>query len=151
VPDELIPQQKIAQDYRSNLAQADQELNARHPEEVATNARDLAFANDRLYLSTRGLVNQLVNGAGVGDRANFWSHSMNSWKNLLGSEYQISQDVQFNDATEKMNISLEKLRSLYPILEKYHRQGIESIGDCLKEAVKNTKDLYEINKLVLRK
>jgi hypothetical protein len=117
----------------------------------AHEATKLAQINSRLYLSTRGLVNQLVNGAGVGDRANFWSHSMDDWKNLLGSEYQISQDVQFNDATNNTNINLDKLRELYPILEKYHRQGIESIGDCLKAAVKNSMDLYEINKLVLRK
>lgn len=122
-------------------------LKAQSVHEVAEAAKN----NTKLYLSTRGLVNDIVNGAGVGNRANFWEHSMDNWKNLLNSEYQISQEVRLNDATGKTNISLSKLRSLYPILEKYHRQGIESIGDCLKEAVKNTKDLYEINKLVLRK
>lgn len=149
--DSDTPAQKIAKEHYAQAVQNQENLNRVHAEQAAYEAAETAKNNSILYIKTRGLANLIVNEAGVGNRANFWEHSMDNWKNLLGSEYQISQDVQFNDATNKTNISLNKLRSLYPILEKYHRQGIESIGDCLKEAVKNPTDLLKINKLVLRK
>ncbi|MCX6763103.1 MAG: hypothetical protein NT093_05035, partial [Candidatus Moranbacteria bacterium] len=143
------PDQKIAKEdfaKASDYQKAVREFNAK--EAVRLEAVN-EVANSRLYLSTRGLLNQLVNGAGVGDKANFWQHSMNDWGDLLGSERYIAQDIQLTD--EARVASFDKLKGLYPILERYHRLGFETIGECLKEAVKDPKILRLIDVSVLRK
>lgn len=107
-------------------------------------------AHLKQFVATRGLLNRIVEETGVGSRANFWDQPMNSWSKMLGSEFHVSQDVLHNDATDKTNISLDKLRKLYPILRKYQTNGAESIGECLFKAMKDPMNVLDINRLMGR-
>jgi hypothetical protein len=148
LPNEILENERIAKEDFAKADQYQKDIRAYNAKEAVRLESVSSAADTRLFLSTRGLLNQLVNGAGVGDKANFWQHSMNDWEKLLGSENYIAQDIQLADETRI--VSFDKLKKLLPILEPYHRRGIESIGDCLREAVKNPKVLLMINRLVLK-
>ena len=106
-------------------------------------------ANDQLFSSTKEGIEKIFHESGISIRSNILDKPMNAWEKLIATENYITQDVQDADAVGKMNINLNKLKYLRLILGRYNTSGSETIGDCLKQAVKNPKILYLINKSVL--
>lgn len=152
LPDEIQEMQDRAQARWREAVQAEQELKDARPGLEAANVRDLAIANERLYLSTRGLLDRIVQDAGVGKRAAFWDQPMSEWDKLISSENYIAQDVHNADVVRKLNLNTDKLRALYPMLKRYQTQGYEKIGECLMRAIReNPGTISDINRIVLRK
>lgn len=107
------------------------------------------LAHTQQVQATGSLLKRVFEGAGMSDYVNVLKKPMSEWQNLFGSEYHISQDVQLNDATDKMNVSLSRLRELYPILKQYASQGSGEIGDCLSRAMRDPLNVSKINEWVL--
>lgn len=107
------------------------------------------MANDQSFSSTKEGIEKIFHESGIGIRANILDRPMSAWEKLIATENYISKDVQDADAVGKMNINLNKLKYLRLILGRYNTSGNETIGYCLKQAVKNPKILYLINKSVL--
>jgi len=113
------------------------------------NEKQYALAHIQQVNATGSLLKRVFEGAGVSEYVDVLKKPMSEWKNLFGPEYQISQEVRLNDATDKVNLNLEKLKELYPILRQYQTRGVESIGECLFKAMKDPVNVSKINQWVL--
>jgi hypothetical protein len=104
-PQELTPQQRMAQ-----IAQADQELAARHPEEFAANASETAKINIRIHNNIRGSWENIFQGAGFSKHGNVWNRSALEIFNQL--KQYIPHDVTSPDPT---NENMARLGGLFRI------------------------------------
>jgi hypothetical protein len=143
--------QDLAQRHSARVIHGNQELHDKNLVKAAENARDYAIAHTAQVRETGTGIKRLFEGAGVSDYVDVLKKPMSEWNNLVRSENFISQDVQDLPAIDKLNFSTEKLRNLYPILQKYNTSGHDSIDECLFKAMKDSKNVYMINKLVLNK
>jgi hypothetical protein len=126
---ELTPEQRSAQ-----IFQADQELAARHPEEVARIAADTANANHKLFLANRGLLGDLFHKLGISNYYNIYDQPMSKWDELIGAEPRIAQDVQQAHGVNISNESWKKLNDIKSMLGHYDTNGRMKIEDCLRMA-----------------
>ncbi len=139
LPEEIQAMQDRAQAKWQDAVQAEQKWRAKRPEIAAENAKEMVIANNRLYLSTRGLLDRIVQDAGIGKKAAFWGQPISRFSDLVGTENYIASDVLDQDAVEKMNLSSDKLRELHKILKRYSVHGGETIDECLRKAIMDPK------------
>lgn len=135
LPEDILEQERIA---KENWAKA-----SRYAEDVAKWKAEAGPQIEQMgkaaglqqYLSTRGLFNQIVKDATVGERANFWAQPISEWDKLLGAENYIESDVSDKNAVAKLNSNKKILKKLYPILKMYTVHGGESVDECLRKAI----------------
>ena len=137
---------------KKDFAMADQyqkDLRAFNAQEASRLEAVNEGANHQLFSSAKEGIEKIFHESGSSIRANILDKPMNEWEKLIATENYIAQDVQDASPVGKMNINLNKLKNLRLILGRYNASGSKTIGDCLKEAVKNPTVLRLINKVVL--
>jgi len=143
------PDQKIAKDDFAKADQYQKDVRFFNAKEAVRLEGVNETADNQLFSSTKEGIENIFHESGIGIRANILDQPMNEWGKLVATENYIAQDVQGADAVGKTNINLNKLKYLRLILGRYNASGSETIGECLKQAVKDPKVLYLINKSVL--
>jgi hypothetical protein len=150
--EEIEARQKLAQQKYDRAVQAEQDWQVRRERLAGLNEAVGHEAQMRQVLATRGLLNRVIEGSGIGNNISFWEGDASRWHaQIIGKELYIPQDVQLAGETEKLNLNLDKLKKLFSILAKQGIQPGESNGDCLMRAMKDPKNVVLINRLVLGK
>ena len=148
--EEIEARQKIAQDNFARANQHQSDLRAYNERQAVELEKVGDMAHVQQVHATGRLLNRVFEGAGVSEYADILKKPMNEWENLLRTTgSRVSQDVQFNDATNKLNLNIDKLRRLYPLLKGYNTRGADSIGECLFKAMKDPLNVLKINEWVL--
>lgn len=148
--EELDANQRLAQQKYARAVQAEKDLAILHERQAAHLKNVGREAHLRQVLATRGLLNRIVEGAGIGNNVSFWEGSALEWHDqIVGKENYIPQDVQMADEVKKLNLNLGRLRELFLKLGKPELG--QSMGDYLKKAMENPKNVYIISRLILRK
>jgi len=100
------------------------------------NEKDMAFVNQKNFLAARGALNRIIEGAGIGSRANFWETHAPDWYNrIMGAEDYIAQDVSQADQVNGANSNLLRLKVLFNVFGK--PEGGTSMSDYLAKILSN--------------
>ncbi|MFH0929719.1 MAG: hypothetical protein V1814_00515 [Candidatus Moraniibacteriota bacterium] len=159
-PSKITGMEEIEADYQKDLAdrnyaravRAEQDLSHLHERQVVHLENVGYEANLRQVLATRGLLNRIVEGAGVGNNVSFWEGSASDWHSqIAGKENYIPQDVQLSDQAKKLNLNLGRLKQLFAIMAREGFRSGESNGECLTRIMNDPINVQNINKIVLRK
>lgn len=148
--EELDANQKLYQQKYARAVQAKKDLAILHERQTAHLENVGREAHLRQVLATRGLLNRIVEGAGIGNNVSFWESSALEWHDqIVSKENYIPQDVQLADEVEKLNLNLGRLKELFLKLGK---PGLgQSMGDYLHKAMKNSRNVELINQIISRK
>jgi len=147
--------EEIEADYRKDLAdrgyaravRAEKDLSILHERQAAHLENVGQETNLRQMLATRGLLNRVIEGAGIGNNVSFWEGSALNWYDqVVNKENYIVGDIHRADIVEKLNLNLEKLRELFLKLNK--PEIGQSMNDYLKKAMENPRNVEAINQII---
>jgi|GEM_PF-4584927 hypothetical protein len=100
----------------------------------------------RQGVATRGLLESVVQKAGIGNNVSVWGEPASKWFNeFANGEQLVSQDVLQNDAVEDINKNREILKKIFSQLPK--PQPGQSTWEAFLDALRNNPDnLEKINR-----
>lgn len=151
VPPEIEEWEKRAKARYAEAVDYEKRLGEFHKEQSVDIENQSRAAHLQQYQATSSLIRRVFEGAGVSEYADVLKRPMSEWDSIVKPENYIAHDVMQAGESSKLNLNLENLRKLRPILEKYNTSGFDSIGECLFKAMKDSKNVYLINRLVLNK
>lgn len=149
--------EEIEADYQKDLAdrkyaravRAEQDLQSLHERQAAHLKNVNWEAHQRQVLATRGLLNRIIEGVGVGNNVSFWEGSALKWYDqITNMEEYIAQDVSHMEEVDKLNLNVGKLKELFL---KLGRPNIgESNGKYLQRVMENSSNIELINQIISR-
>jgi hypothetical protein len=148
IPEEILEQERVAKENWTKATDYADKV-AKWKAEVGPQLEQMGSrTTERQFLGMRGLLNQIVQDANIGKRADFWNQPIGNWKNLVPAENYI--DSNHPHATDKINDSFDSLRKLYLILNPYKTSSGDTINECLLRAMKDPRNPLKISNSILK-